>query len=966
MNNIIINRIYIFILMVLPLFLAASTDHHNVYFQQRVEYTINAGLDADLKMINANETLVYHNQSPDTLKNIYFYLYMNKFQAGALGMNPPLYRDLGNIHIDNLKINGRPHNNFSVDHTIMQVELPKDLAPGDSVKFIFRFSVQLPPASERFGFMGDHFDVGNWFPTPVVYDRAGWHLHQHLDNEFYQEWGDFRVNIRVPKGFVVGATGDLLNADYALQDTAQAVKENYYNNPDDTATTTWKFKADRVHDFAWTADPDYILMQSEWNGITLNVLAMSVDAPGWRQVTDWGIGALKFYYETYGPYPYKQFTVADTYIRAGGIEYPNIVMINTSIHPDLRLNRFKAVVVHEMAHNWFYGLLGNNQTEEEWMDEGFTTFAEIECMEALFGKEDNYSPNRDTWFRKIFWYENNDRKNSALEYLQYAKQGMDKNPIDLYPDYLGWSTYITQYSKTADVLFMLESVLGDSMFDAAMKNYFNEWKFKHPYRSDFIASFEKTANRNLDWFFQQWLNTNWQLDYAVDDVDGNWKAEKGKKQYYAKIDLTRKKPVFIPIDLDIKLKNGDTVKYHIPVDNNAKHEKGRKVLPYWHFSRNKYTADILLNDEIDKVEIDASQRLMDINRLNNTSGLLPEMDFVFMRPQSNAPPLDAYLWEGWPLVFYNDIDKLKAGFKMEGSYLDMDHLLNLGAWYKAATGNVDFDLSYRHPFGWFGRNFSAGLRCFTLDGAQGAEMNLEKRIITNPYREPIYHFNVDLRSYNRYDNQYPLYPWDPGIVNTVKLKWARVLDRYWEKQTNLSVSLINSIIGSDYSFSKLELDWMANYISRTSVVELMINFKAGISKGNVPVQHLYSLNGSTGWAMFENPWYRAKGTLPYPWYRNGHLYMSTGAQVRGYGLYPFYSNLLGRKKVALSSDMRLPNPFSISSLIFIRDVVPFLFFDGGYVWDHDEPQLDDIRFDAGFSLAWERIPDILGYITSLE
>ncbi|MEJ2545527.1 MAG: hypothetical protein P8Y99_15800 [Calditrichaceae bacterium] len=130
-----------------------------------------------------------------------------------------------------------------------------------------------------------------------------------------------------------------------MQDTAQEIRDNYYNNPEDTATTVWRFKADMVHDFAWTADPDYVLMQSEWNDITLNVLAMSADAEGWRQVTDWGLKALKFYYETYGPYPYKQFTVADTYIRAGGIEYPNIVMINTGISPELNLNRFKVVVV---------------------------------------------------------------------------------------------------------------------------------------------------------------------------------------------------------------------------------------------------------------------------------------------------------------------------------------------------------------------------------------------------------------------------------------------------------------------------------------------------------------------------------------------------------------------------------------------------------------------------------------------
>ena len=953
-------------LVLLPLYLFGSTFLHDEYFQQHVKYKIDVKLNAELKTLNAEETLIYYNQSPDTLDKIYFYLYLNKYRAGALDLYRTYQRDLGFIEIKQVKVNGHPHDDYSIDHTIMKLNLPKTLPPGDSIKFVFRFNDRLPPASERYGFMGDHFDVGNWFPTPVVYDRAGWHLHQHLDNEFYQEWADFNVNIRVPKGFLVGATGDLINPETALKDTARAVRDEYLNNPDDTTTTLWKFRADMVHDFAWTADPDYILMQNEWNGITLNVLAMSADAQGWRQVTDWGVDALKFYYKTFGPYPYKQFTIADTYIRAGGIEYPNIVMINTSISPDLRLNRFEAVVVHEMAHNWFYGLLGNNQTEEEWMDEGFTTFAEIECMEALFGKENNYSNNRDDLFSKMFWFENNDRKDNALSYLQRAKEGLEIDQIDLAPDYIGYAAYMSQYSKTADVLYMLQYVIGDSLFDVAMKNYFNEWHYKHPYRTDFIASFEKTANRELDWFFEEWLETTWLCDYAVENVSGNWQTENGEKQYHALINLKNLNRIFMPIDLDITLKNGQKVYYHIPVDTYAKHEDHRMILPYWHFSKKAYTAEIILKDEIKKVEIDQSQRLMDINRLNNCSGILPKSDFVFMRPQSNAPPLDAYLWEGWPLVFYNDKDHVKAGFKLEGSYLDMDHLLDLGIWYKAGPGNVDYNIQYQHPFGWLGKNSSASIRTYTLDGVQGSDVHLEKSIIKNRYREPFYKLDLNLSNYNRYDNDYAFYNWDKGNVNTVNLKWSRVLDQYWRRRTNFSISLLNSIIGSDYNFSMVELKWMANFISLISDVDLLVNFKAGFSEGSVPVQHLYLLNGSNGWDMFNNDWYRAKGTLPYPWYRNGHLYMDHGAQVRAYGLYPNDTNLIGKKTLAFSSDLNLPNPLSVSPLLIIRDIKPSIFFDMGYVWDTTFPEFRDFRKDAGISLTWDRFPAVLNYLTAIE
>lgn len=956
----------IFTFLLLPLFLFSSTNHHDIYFQQHVDYTINAQLNIEEKMINADEVLVYYNQSPDTLKDVYFYLYLNKYKAGALNQYRSPQRDQGYINIEQIKVNGRPHDEFSIDNTLMKVSLPKDLTPGDSVKFIFRFKAKLPPASGRYGFMGDHFDVGNWFPTPVVYDRAGWHLHQHLNNEFYQEWADFKVNIRVPKGFILGATGDLINSDVALKDTAQAIRDNYFNNSEDTSTTLWQFKADMVHDFAWTADPEYILMQSEWNGITLNVLAMSGNEHGWHQVTDWGIEALKFFHETYGPYPYKQFTVADTYIRAGGIEYPNIVFINTGINPEFRLNRFKAVVIHEMAHNWFYGLLANNQTEEEWMDEGFTSFAEIECMEALFGMEDNYSNNRDDWFSRTFWYENNDRKDNAISYLELTKEGRELDQIDLHADYLGYGAYVSQYSKMADVIYMLQYVLGDSTFKQAIKDYFNAWYFKHPYRSDMIASFEKSTNRDLDWFFEQWLETTRQLDYAVDNITGKWQTVNGKKSFHAKIDLKNLEQIFMPIDLDITMKNSKQVHYHIPVDAGYKIESNQSILPYWHFSKKEYMAEVILDDEIDFVEIDASQRLMDVNRLNNRSGFMPEMDFVFMRPQSNAPPLNAYLWEGWPLLFYNDKDLVKIGVKLEGSYLDMDHLSNLNVWYKTLTGNVDYDLQYEHPVNWFGRDSYTRIRTYTLDGVQGSEIDLQKSIIKNRYREPFYKFRLNLNTYNRFNNEYALYPWDRGIVNTFTLKWSRIFDQYWTKRTNLSISLMNSIMGSDYDFSIIELTWMANYLNLISEVDLLLNFRAGINEGDTPIQHLFALNSANGWILFNNPWYRAKGSLPYPWYRNGYLYMDQGAQVRGYGLFPEETNLLGKKTLMFSGDLTLPNPLGTTPIIFIRDIIPSVFFDIGYVWNTKFPEYNDFRNNAGFSLSWDGFPSALYYLTSIE
>ncbi|MCP4412246.1 MAG: M1 family metallopeptidase, partial [Gammaproteobacteria bacterium] len=206
----------------------------------------------------------------------------------------------------------------------------------------------------------------------------GWHLHQHMDNEFYQEWGDFKVNITVPKGFILGATGNLINSDEAMQDTTKEVRDWFLHNMDDTtSTTTWKYEAHNVHDFAWSADPDYRYITRSWDGIDVHYLVMDENYESWKKETLAGYGSVRFLSEKFGRYPYDQITVADTYIDAGGMEYPGIVFINTNYNPDYYQSYFRGVVIHEIAHNWFYGLLGSNQTEFEWLDEGFTQFAEI-------------------------------------------------------------------------------------------------------------------------------------------------------------------------------------------------------------------------------------------------------------------------------------------------------------------------------------------------------------------------------------------------------------------------------------------------------------------------------------------------------------------------------------------------------------------------------------------------------------
>ena len=938
--------IFIFLLWQISTLIAAEKGCD--YFQQYVRYDISARLTPELYRIDGVEKLLYINNSPDTLNVLHFHLYYNKFRKGAFKDGAIRDATTGSIDIFNITAKdsaGKPLE-YEIDRTLMKVNLPHTLLPGDSIKLRIRFSSILPPSADRFGYNGDHFDVGNWYPVPVVYDNRGWHLHQHLDNEFYQEWGDFRVNLRLPRGFMAGATGRLLNPAETIADSLW----DYYENSEDTSTVVWKFAAGPVHDFAWTADPDYKLRRTKINGVTVNCLIMNHNLSLWRGTEKWAAKALHFMIENYGPYPYEQITIADTYIQAGGMEYPNIVFINSMISPDYQKSFFRVVVIHEMAHQWYYGMLGSNQTEHEWMDEGFTTFAEIEALEAVFGKKNNLTPTPVDWYGRMFPFEYDDRLDNALQYLEMAISGQEQTPVDYPPDYFGSGLYLSQYSKTGDILFMLQYTLGDSLFRKGLRNYYDKWHFKHPYPQDMINAFEQTSSRNLDWFFNQWLKTTRQVDYAVDGFKGKWIKESGLRKYRAEINFSRKGTLFMPLDFTVRLKNGNMRSFQIPVDEHTK--PGRQALDYWHFTQDKYQAKITLSDEIKSVEIDTSLRLMDVNRLNNKSGFWPPMQAVFMRPQLNGPPLDSYLWEFWPKVFYNDIDKAMLGIRTYGAYLGLKHNIDAELLFKTATLDVNFSFKYSNLVGWAGRNSAFNFSVYYLDKHAGGYIGLKKKL--EGKAENI--FSATLLSDYVSDISYAAVPWEQGYTNWLNLKWEYHYQRYWRDVYSWELSWDNGIVGSDYNFSKIFLKADYNLWGDYSDFELNVNLKAGYGEGNIPEQHLYSLRGADGWKQFSNQYYRSRGTLPYPWQRNGNLYLDDGAKVRGYSLYTENGSLSGKNIAALSFDLQLPNPLDYLNVPFVWRVIPSLFYDAGNVWNGSAPAFSEIKQNAGFSLAWEHFP----------
>ncbi len=941
---------------------SSSTLHHENYFQQYVRYHIDVSLDIDANLLRAEEKLLYVNNSPDSLSVLFFYLYINKYRRHSL-MFPDQTEDRGWLEIIDIVENDTIKNVFSIDHTLMKVELAKPVFPGDSVKLTFSFHVKLPPAAGRYGYQGLHYDVGNWYVTPVVYDRAGWHLHQHLDNEFYQEWGDFDVTIRVPPGFRVGATGNLQNASEVLSLLDDSNPGWMRADYSDTMLISWEFQAEKVHDFAWTTDPTYELLQAEWDGITLNVLVMDYNVESWRPVTEWGVEALKYLSEHYGRYPYDQLTIADTYITAGGIEYPQLVMINDFINPDYEQGEFRAVIIHEMAHNWFYGLLANNQIEHEWLDEGFTTFAEIKTMETIFGVDGNMDPGDRGWLFNKFGYHRDNRREQAYSYLSLTKRNLINDPIDLHSDYLDSGGYILQYSKMANVLFMLEYTLGDSLFNLGMKNYFDIWCFRHPYPDDFIAAMEKTSGRDLDWFFDQWLRTNRKLDYALDDIDTEKVLTASGEEFESMIGFKRNEKIFMPVNFSVYFTDGTEKKYHIPLDNYSGYSD-RESLPYWHFSSKQHSVRIRHTNPIDYVAIDPEIKLLDINRLNNNSGFIPPMEWQFMRAQGVSPPLQKYIWEIWPLVFYNDIDKIKIGTNLKGSFLNTDHRIHFNFWYKTATNRLDFDFDYVTPVNWLGKMSDLELRIFTLDGRQGGNIGIAHQLPRSGSPDIV--MRLGLANHLMFDDEYLMNIWGRGQVNSIYLSWDYATSyRGWNPKQNFSIYFHSSIMGSAYQYSQVYFTGSHKFWDGFSDYELDARLFAGYSENDVPPQHLFYLSGDNSWGEFQQIFYRSRGSLPWPWKRNGNLYKSGGPNVRGYSLSGYQSSQYGRHALALNLDLKTGNPLYNFLPYYLRTIYPYFFLDIGHVWNDHKVQFSSFKSSLGVSLSWDSA-DIFDYVLSLK
>ena len=594
-----------------------------------VSYEISARLDTKARAIQGSETLTWLNTSAAEVSELRFHLYMNAFRNDRStflreGGVPDRLKDggWGWIDVRRMQIAGgadltksihfvHPDDDNADDRTVASVPLPRPVKPGQSITLQIDFYTRLPHVVSRTGYHGDFYMAGQWFPKIGVLQPAGWNCHQfHANSEFFADYGRYSVTLTTPSDYVVGATGVL----ESRRDDAAA------------NTTTRTFVQEDVHDFAWTASPRFLRIERTFDPareVSARELAAYAALEGIPEV-DAALRpvrmilliqpehadqierhfralstGLKYFGLMYGAYPYRTITVVDPPFgggQAGGMEYPTLITAGTNWHEPEHTGNPEMVIVHEFGHQFWYGMVGNNEFEEAWLDEGINSYSTSKILDKVYGSWDlpvrpwGLPVARWAGLPRIDWDQAN-----RMAYLFLPKS--DSIVRNAWEFYNGTSYGLNSYMHPALMLRTLERVLGEPVMARVMRTYQQRWRYRHPATPDFIAVVNEVSGRDMKPFFDQFLYGSNILDYKVGDVSSNKKG----KIYESTVKIRREGEAVWPVDIRIRFKNGRV--------ENRQWDGAYRWVKY------EFTGPAA----IESVEIDPEHKLLlDVNFANNS------------------------------------------------------------------------------------------------------------------------------------------------------------------------------------------------------------------------------------------------------------------------------------------------------------------------------------------------------------
>ncbi len=506
---------------------------------RNANYTIEASLDAEGKTLDGRQTLRWRNIQETATDELWFHLYWNAWRNDhSTWMREDLLRgrsdlaevrrgDWGWLEVETATLAGvdlmathrfaAPDNGNVHDRTVMVFSLPEAVQPGDEVTVELTWRAKIPRTFARTGYRDDFFFIAHWFPKLGVYEPEGWNCHHfHAATEFFSDYGVYDVTLDLPSEFVVGATGRRVKRD------------------ESGPRTRHQFVQEDVHGFAWTASPDYLERTDRFAVPGLPPVDIRLlMQPEHLHQADRHLHAtkatLEHYGRWYGPYPYAQITVIDPLYRsgAGGMEYPTLFTSGTQIINPKGGGSPEGVTVHEAGHQFWYGLVGNNEFEHAWLDEGLNTFSTARVMNvtyddtALMGRYLNFPGGEVGGFLRVLSPEFVQTRaihgNRFSRYIASEGPTMDAMSV---PSFQAFPAGIRSlsYHKTATWLHTLERFLGWDVLQPAMASFFARWQFGHPRPEDFFAVIEEESGQDLDWFFDQVYYDSVQFDYALASI----------------------------------------------------------------------------------------------------------------------------------------------------------------------------------------------------------------------------------------------------------------------------------------------------------------------------------------------------------------------------------------------------------------------------------------------------------------
>lgn len=906
------------------------------YWQQDVHYTIDAGIDEGSHIISASEELVYWNNSPDTLYFVYFHLFQNAFIKGshlhsleeAVGVQPRLggyeAAGLGTV-VKNLTVDGQTVRT-ELDNTVLKVYLPKPLLPKGKTVFNMRFQTYYDRGTTRrrmqlydaWGFK--HYNGVQWFPKICVYDKKfGWDTYQHLNKEFYGDFGSYDVSLNFPSNYIVEATGALQNREEVLPDTLRQKLDikNFankkWNEPPSIIIPyvkgerkVWKYHADNVHDFAFTADPSYRIGTVYWNGIECVALAQEPHAAGWQNGAEYVAKIIKTLSEDIGMYQYPKMVAADA---NDGMEYPMLTLDGGS-DPG-----YRGLLVHEIAHNWFYGMVGSNETYRAAMDEGFTQFYTAHGLRRIDGDTLVQVRPKSKYKRKFFEptlvLDNRVMNAYQIDALTQNDASLNTHSNDFHSALGHEGGYRSVYYKTAAMLYNLQYTLGDSLFQSAMQHYFHQWQFTHPYFEDFRNSIIQHTHADLNWFFDQWLETTKTIDYSICGI----RKIPGQDSFAVKLRRTGR--MQMPIDLSVTNKQGQQFNFYIP---NTWFEKNTTAttLPRWYGwdkLHETYEARIQVPGGISKVQIDTSYRLADVDLRDNVKSRGISWERIHTKLDGGvANPWDRKQYRLYirPDLWWNPVDGIKAGVHLEGDYLFTLGKLDATVWFNTHVLQQYQYLSFESQ-GWYEKylpvnysfNYSTPLskkyvklqlflNSRILDGLSyhrgGFTWAANAQNSISLYAQTMWRPLVYDLDYLIYTNEWSSTQARPN--SSLNAAWSHSY-KYKRGVGNYVLSLRapfltgNSATAFDYGYLQGEA---VNY-NRLGKLEVRTRLFGRYGMGsNIPYESALFLAGANPEELMENKYTRSVGFIPDSWrgisrYETNHFQQGGGLNLRGYAGY---------------------------------------------------------------------------------